>query len=72
MGKSASAVKDLLSDARFYQEPEAYPERLAAALRAAELRATTRMTKMEICAVLNLGSKASSRLFRDVEFLEQQ
>lgn len=45
LGKSAFTVKDLLSDARFYEAPEAQPERLAVARRAAELRTTSGMSR---------------------------
>ncbi|GAA1410410.1 AAA family ATPase [Oerskovia paurometabola] len=69
LGKSAYTVKDLLADARFYEMPEAQPERLAVARRAAELQTTTRMSKAEIIALLDLGRKAADRVFRDVDFV---
>ncbi|GAB2466159.1 AAA family ATPase [Xylanimonas ulmi] len=70
LGKSPHTVKDLLADARFYDDPEAQPERLALAQRAAELLRTTEMKKTEIIATLGLGSKAAGRVFRDATFME--
>lgn len=70
LGKSPHTVKDLLSDARFYEDPEAHPERVAVAQQASELLRTTDMKKAEIVAMLGLGSKAAGRVFRDVTFLE--
>ncbi len=69
LGKSAYTVKDLLSDARFYEAPEAHPERLAVARRAAELRTATGVSKAEIIALLDLGRKAADRVFRDIDFI---
>lgn len=72
LGKSAYTVKDLLSDARFYEAPEEQVERLAVARRAADLQTTTRMSKAEIVALLELGRKAADRVFRDVDFIESR
>lgn len=69
LGRSADTVKDLLADARFYEAPEKYPERLSAARRAAELRETTGMSKAEIVVLLDLGRKAADRVFRDAEYV---
>ncbi|MDR1443044.1 MAG: AAA family ATPase [Bifidobacteriaceae bacterium] len=70
LGRSADAVKSLLSDARFFQSPQQYPERESLARQAAHLRASTGATQQQIVLRLGLGKKAADRVFRDAQILQ--
>lgn len=69
MERSQQSIKELLSDAKFYENPSQYPGRHQLARRAVDLRAEG-FAKAEVLARLNTSGLAGTRAFRDASVLE--
>lgn len=66
LGLDIQAVKELIADGKFYGDPAGNPERMALALRAAELRASG-IVKEEVLAAMEVSRNSALRAFRDCQ-----
>jgi predicted transcriptional regulator len=68
VGCSAEAVKDLLADARFYEAPDANPDRLALA-RSCQVLRDSGLPKADVLVALGASRAGGERAYRDASVL---
>lgn len=69
MGRSVESIKQLLSDAKFYETPAKFPGRYELARQCMELRAKG-LAKSEVLDAMSVSTPVRLRAFRDASVLE--